>query len=154
MVLGGEKEDYEFKFTVDELKDVINMDGPVAQAFLLKKFGRLATATYYEYHASRLVDGLKKLDQGNLLIFNTPFFRSLEIADQLRKWSKVINLSSYYGAPTEISIKYNYDTVFYFQTKKGKIKGSNINQNSAVYKSISYLEKLSWFEKAAKEVDF
>ena len=151
MVLAGNDDDYRFTFTVDEIRHVVNMERNDAETFLLKKFGGLTSQYGYEYSAANILRGLDKLDRGDLLIINTPFYENLEVVDRLLKWAKVINLSTYYGAPTEISVTYSYDT---FLQLGRRVRGHSLRQSPAVYNTVNYLERLYWMEKAAKDVGF
>lgn len=149
MILVGEKDDYHFSFSVDDVKNVVNMDRNRAEEFLLEKFGGLTSIYYYTYSPDRLLQAMSKIDAGELLLFNTPFFSSIEVVEKLMRWAKVINLSTYFGAPTEISIKYNYEN---FLKVKNIVSVYKLRQNPAVYRAVDYLEKLYWFEKTGGEL--
>lgn len=151
MFLAGTEKDFNFTFSVDEVKDVINMERNDAQQFLLREFGGLADSYYYQYDHKRLLDSLGKIGQEELLILNIPFLQNLDVVDKLLGYKKVINLFTYFGAPTEISIAYSYNE---FIRVNKYYSSSYLRQGPAVYKAINYLERLYWVEKAAGGIDF
>lgn len=148
MTLVGENEDYEFSFSIDEIKNVVNLPLRETQDFLLKNFGGLTSSHVHNYSDKRITESLRKIDKGELLILNTPFFRSINMINELMSWNKVINLTTYFGCPTEISLKYSLENF----VKVENVKAYRVSANNAAYNTTEYLEKLYWFEKIGGEL--
>ncbi len=152
MKLVGEKigsVDSQSLLNFDELRSIVTAPIQDAQQFLLDKFGGHALARSFTFNENVLVSAFDDIKPEDIVIIDMPFVFSVKLLEKLLHIRKVLNMSSHFGSPSEISLHTQYEDIASFVTKRFALHLFTRYSDSAVKNLANYIERLVWFERMA-----
>jgi hypothetical protein len=122
------------------------------EAWLLERFGGLATHNTYTYDYAAVRRALAGLDPAAPLVLDLPFSDSVDVLEGLLPFERVLNLNNAYGAPGEVCLAQDYYLSFFMGGKGWSFSSWARFSDRAAEHFAEMLDRLARFQALAEFV--